>query len=177
MKWKKLSSTKLFEHPRISIYEDDVELPSGLQTKYLHFGKMKDSSMILAMNDEGRLLLQKEYSYPPDEVLYQLPGGLIEDGESPKSGATRELAEEAGLKGSLTLLGWFYLHNRRADQKMFVYFATDLSTVSAEKDPEETFEDHWLTESEIDAMIKDNTIRNYTALAGWALYKSSKKPA
>jgi len=172
MKWRKLKSTKLFEHPRISVFEDDVELPSGIQTKYVHFGKMNDSSMVLAKNKDGKFLLQKEYSYPPDEVLFQLPGGAIEHDEDPEAGARRELAEEAGLGGKLELLGWFFLHNRRSNQKMFVYEATELITVEAKQDPEELFEEYWLTEAEIDKLIKTNEIRNYTALAGWALYKA-----
>ncbi len=177
MKWKKLATNKLFEHPRISVYEDDVELPNGIKTKYVHFGKTEDASMVLAMNEEGKFLIQKEYSYPPDEVMYQLPGGAIEKGEKPEIGAARELAEEASLAGNLEPMGWFYLNNRRTSQKMYVYLATDLCEAEAPKDPEELFEDHWFTETEADDLIRTNEIRNYTALAGWALYKSYKKPA
>jgi 8-oxo-dGTP pyrophosphatase MutT (NUDIX family) len=172
MKWKKISSAKLFEHPRISIYEDEVELPNGKKTHYMHFGVMADAAMVIAINDDGKILLQKEYSYPPDEVLFQLPGGAIDPGEDPLQGASRELAEEAGLSGDLTLLGWFYLHNRRTKQRMFVYEARNVREAHAEKDPEEMFEDHWLTEDEVDQLIKTNEIRNYTALAGWSLYKA-----
>ena len=174
MKWKRLKSTKLFEHPRISLYEDDVELPSGLKTKYLHFGDMDDASMVLAVNNDDKFLIQKEYSYPPDEVLYQLPGGAIEKGEDPMTGGARELAEEASLAGDLELLGWFYVHNRRTSQKMYVYLATNLTETIAKKDPEEMFEDYWFTEAEVDELIRTNEIRNYTALAGWALYKAKK---
>jgi ADP-ribose pyrophosphatase len=172
VRWKKLNSVKLFEHPRLSVFEDDVELPSGKQTKYIHFGKsVGDSAMIIAVNDSGAILLQKEYSYPPDEVLYQLPGGAIEPGEHPEKGASRELAEEAGLAGDLTLLGWFYVNNRRSNQKMYIYEARNLQKVVAQKDPEELFEDHWLTEVEIDELIRTNELRNYTAIAGWSFYR------
>lgn len=172
MKWKKLRSTKLFEHARISIFEDDVELPNGNQTKYIHFGKMHNAAMVLALNNKGEYLLQKEYSYPPDEILYQLPGGEIESGESPEAGAKREFAEEAELGGDFELLGWFYIHNRRTSQKMYVYQATNLFLAPASKDPEELFENHWVTFEEIDRLIRTNEIRNYTILSGWALYKA-----
>ena len=129
--------------------------------------------MVLAINKDGKFLLQKEYSYPPNEVLYQLPGGAIEQGEDPEAGARRELAEEAGLGGKLRLLGWFYVHNRRTSQKMFVYEATELFAVEAEKDQEELFEEYWFTEAEIDELIKTNELCNSTALAGWALYKAN----
>lgn len=174
MKWETLSSKKIFEHPRITLFEDVAKLPSGKTVKYLHFGKVPDSAMVLAVNNDGKFLLQKEYSYPPNEVLFQLPGGAVNDGETAEEGAARELAEEAGITGDLELLGWFYVHNRRADQKMYVYLATNLSVCSKEKDEEELFEDYWLSESKIDSLIANNEIRNYTALAGWALFKSKK---
>jgi ADP-ribose pyrophosphatase len=172
--WKRLGSRVLLTHPRLQVYEDDVELPNGHRTTYLHFGDLPDAGMVLARNDEGMFLIQKEYSYPPDEALFQLPGGAINKNESPLKGAAREFAEEAGLAGELKLLGWFYLHNRRSKQKMFIYLATGLHKATAQKDIEEEFEDFWFTEAKIDMMIRTNEIRNYTLLAGWALYKASK---
>jgi len=174
MRWKKLSSTKLYEHPRISIYEDEVELPGGHKTKYMHFGQVLDSVMIIAVNTDGKILLQKEYSYPPDEVLYQFPGGALDQDESPEIGGQRELAEEAGLTGDLRPIGWYYANNRRSGQRQFVYIATNLSSAKANKDPEELFEDFWLTEEEIEQLIQSNQIRNSTTLAGWTLYISNK---
>jgi ADP-ribose pyrophosphatase len=174
MKWKKLSSKKVFERPRLNVYEDEVELPSGKRTTYIHFGEMPDASMVIAVNGDGKILLQKEYSYPPDEILYQLPGGLLEKVETPIQGAARELAEEAGLKGRLKPIGWFYSENRHRKQKLHVFIATDLSPDFAEKDPEEMFEDYWFTPEEIGDMIRDGKINNYTVLVGWSYFMNAK---
>jgi len=133
---------------------------------------MQAAGMVIARNSEGKFLVQKEYSYPPDEFLYQFPGGAVNKSETPEAGAVRELAEESGYTGILTSLGWFYTDNRRSGSKMHVYLATGLSEVARTPDPEESFEDFWFTEVEIDGMIKTNEIRNYTLLAGWALYKA-----
>lgn len=173
-KWKKLSETKLLEHPRLTVFEDDVELPNGHKTKYLRFAEAPDAACILAINDEGKILVQKEYSYPVDEWLYQMPGGAIDKGETPEQGAARELAEEAGLAGTLTPIGWFYIDNRRKDTKFYVYVAHDLTSCETNHDLEEAFEDHWFSEAEIDQMIRDGEINTYSFLAAWALYKTTK---
>ncbi len=171
-KWKKISSKKLFSHPRLSLYEDKAQLPNGKIVDYLHFGDMPDTAMVIAKREDGKLLMQKEYSYPPDEVLLQFPGGVVEKGEDPETGAARELAEEGKLKGTLQKIGWMYFNNRRTGSKMHFFVATNLEKLNLPADPEEFLEDHWLTEAEIDKLIATNEIRHYTALAGWTFYKS-----
>ncbi len=171
-KWKKISRKQLFNHLRIKIYEDEVELPSGHRTSYIHFGKGKNSAMVIAQRDDKKILIQKEYSYPIDRWLYQLPGGAIEDKEKPVDGAARELREEAGIQGDLKEIGWFYNNNRRSASIMHVFVATNLVTTATNHDIEEAFEDHWISEDQIDHMIQSGMIINYTLLAAWSLYKN-----
>ncbi|MCA9346789.1 NUDIX hydrolase [Candidatus Saccharibacteria bacterium] len=172
-KWKTLSSKQVFSHPRHNVFIDEVELPDGSKSDYLHFGKMNDTAMVIAVDNDGKILIQKEYSYPPNEILYQFPGGMLNDGESPEQGALREFGEETGLTGDIKQIGWMYLENRRKSQKMYFFVANNLSAVdNFQKDPQEFFEEFWLTKQEIEKLIKNNKVRNYTALAGWAFYSN-----
>lgn len=170
-KWKTLSRQKIFEHPRITLYEDTVELPSGHVTQYLRHGSRPGASCIIPVREDGKILLQKEYNYPSNSWLYQFPGGAIEAGESPQEAAARELAEEAGFGATLTSLGWWYIDNRRTDSKFFAFVATDLHPVEAETDAEEEFEDYWYTPEEIEALIRTTKIVNPSALAMWCAFK------
>ena len=170
--WKKLSTKQLLDHPRLSVYEDDVQLPSGHKTKYIRYGNTAGPACVIAVNKDGKILVQKEYSYPPNAWIFQLPGGALEKGETPIEGAAREFAEEAGMQGTLTELGWFYVYNRRTADKFHVFVATDLSPKEATKDLEEEFESFWFTVKEIDAMIAKNDIPNHSFLAAWSLYKA-----
>lgn len=171
--WRKLSEKLLLKHPRISIYEDEVELPSGKRTNYLRFTNRGDAAQVIVVNDSGKILVQKEYSYPPNEWLYQFPGGKIDEHESPADGAKRELAEESQYSADLTDIGWFYVDNRRTDSKFHVYKAVNIKPISTHiPDDEEEFEHYWFSEQEIDLLIKDGEIKNYSFLAAWALYKA-----
>jgi ADP-ribose pyrophosphatase len=78
--------------------EDDVELPTGKTIKYLHQIYKGDGGVIIICIKHSQVLLQREYSYPVDEILYQFPGGRIEKGESYEDAAQRELAEESASR-------------------------------------------------------------------------------
>lgn len=171
--WKRLDSTILYTHPRLTLVEDDVLLPNGHRTKYLHFGTRLDAAMIIALNTDGELLVQREYHYALDDFLYQFPGGGLEDGESIESGALREFAEEAKLTGTLHPIGSFYLDARRSDTKLHTFVATDLHPREAAGDIEEELESVWLKPEAIAEQIRRGELTNPTLLAGWALFVNS----
>lgn len=174
-KWEKLSSKTLLTHSRITVIEDTVRVREGVETDYIKFEGDYGASTLIVIRDDNKILVQKEYSYPPNELLFQFPGGGINKGESPKDAATRELSEEANIKGDLDNIGWFYLDNRRKDSKMYVFIAKDLSVCPGKLDIEEELEDYWLSEQEIDDMISNNELCVYSALASWAIYKNIKR--
>ncbi|MDO8265883.1 MAG: NUDIX hydrolase [Candidatus Saccharibacteria bacterium] len=170
--WKKVSKKTLLEHPRITVCEDIVELPNGEKTDYLYFEGDNGASTIIVINEYNKILLQKEYSYPPNEILYQFPGGGINTNEAPIDAAKRELSEEANLSGEIEEIGWFYTDNRRKKSKMHVFVATRLTGSPGKLDAEEVLEDFWLTETEIDELISSQQLVIYSALSAWAIYKN-----
>jgi ADP-ribose pyrophosphatase len=175
--WKTLSSKEVFNHPRLKLLEDEVLLPNGVKTDYLRY---KDDGSccvtIIAKNIEGKILLQSEYSYPPNQKIFQFPGGLVPNDEKPEVGANRELMEESDLSANkLELLGSYLLNNRRSSAKMFVYLATDIEEKSLKGDPEEEIENFWFSEDEIDRMIKNDEISNCHVLSSWCYYKIKKE--
>lgn len=174
--WKKLSTKQILDHPRLPVYEDQVELPSGQRTNYVYFRKPQ-AACVIAIAASGKIFVQQEYSYPPDEWLYQFPGGAFEEGEDAKACAKRELAEESSLAGELKEVGWYYTDNRRTSAKFYVFVANNLKPAKAPKDAEEEFIDFWFTPQEIEKMIASGKITNYSFLSAWALYKASLRDA
>lgn len=174
--YKILKTTKIFEHPRITLFEDDIELPDGTKSKYLKFENKANGSDILAIRDDGKILLQKEYSHPVGEYLWQFTGGFIDKDETHEHAAIRELSEETGYKPTnIKTIGKYYTYRRRISEIVYVHIATGLEKVKEKREASEigmTYE--WFTEDEIDKMIINGEITVVTALAVWALYKASK---
>ncbi len=95
--WKKIKSKTILKHPRIKIIEDTVLLPNKIKTNYLRIvEKSKNGVTILCLKD-NKILIQKEYSYPVNRILYQFPGGKVKKKEQIIQAAKRELFEESGI--------------------------------------------------------------------------------
>ena len=173
--WKKLSSKTILNHPRLHVVEDEVELPSGQKTDYVRFEMKGNAPTIIAINNENKILIIKEYSYPVDEWLFQFPAGMVPFSEDLEQGINRELMEEAGLKATkLELLGDFYINNRRSNYKGYVFVGTNLIEEKRAGDLEESIESMWMSEAEIDQLISENKFKNSSSLAAWAVYKSTR---
>ncbi|MDD2968710.1 MAG: NUDIX hydrolase [Lachnospiraceae bacterium] len=55
----------------------------------------------LLRTDPSKLVMIRQYRYPLDEEIYELPAGLVDRGESTDDAAIREMLEETGMKLTL----------------------------------------------------------------------------
>lgn len=171
-KWEILSQKVVFEHPRLTLIEDEVRLPNGKETTYLKHKPAGNGVVIIPVDEKGRILIQREYSHPPAEIIYQFAGGFVPVGEDLAAGAQRELAEECGLHGKLELAGSYLIDNRRTDAALYVYVATSLRRKYLPHDEEEFIENEWRTEQEIDALLQGGETLSAYFLASWLVYKN-----
>lgn len=94
---------------------------------------------ILAIDDEDRVLLVRQYRVAVGEALLEVPAGTLDvadDGsiEDPELAAPRELEEETGMRaGSWRLIVRFYTAPGFASELMHLYLATDLRAADGER--------------------------------------------
>lgn len=93
--------------------------------------------------DLGKVVLIRQYRYPLDDVLYELPAGLIDAGETPECAAIREMKEETGLSfevytgGDAAYRRPFYMGAGFTDESCNAVFGYASGTVSR-RDQEDT---------------------------------------
>ena len=103
---------KVTDNPFFNLYEMDALTNSGKPFGY-YFGSRNDENHIKlktkALNVEGiviypvlkeepdKIVMIRQYRYPLDAYLYELPAGLVDGGETPAEAAIREMKEETGL--------------------------------------------------------------------------------
>lgn len=79
-------------------------LPSGLEREF-EIKLEGPTAVVLALTPEQDVLLVREFRPGVEEVLLELPGGLVDEGEEPLEAARRELLEETGYAGDLEYAG------------------------------------------------------------------------
>lgn len=173
--WQHLDSEMLFKHQRMSLAEDRILLPNGEERHWLRMDGHPDWVEIVAVNDEGKILVARQYCHPSRQIVHEFPGGTFEDGEDSAETARRELEEEVGLiAGKLTFLGRHLANNRRSDHHGHIYLATDLTQGTASPEPEEHILWDWFDSAEIDASILSGKFDSVTLLASWMYFKLSE---
>jgi ADP-ribose pyrophosphatase len=87
-------------------------LPDGREVEWDVFGPKSAGGItsgitVLPMTPEGRIVTIRMFRAGPDQVVTNLPGGLVEEGEDPAVAGARELEEETGYTcESLEVVGW-----------------------------------------------------------------------
>lgn len=100
MEWKTLSSAYISRHPYFTARVDKCEMPDGKIVETYYVVETPVSVCALAITEEGKAIVVKQYRHPLQATIYELPGGFIDDGETPVIGIARELLEETGYEFS-----------------------------------------------------------------------------
>jgi ADP-ribose pyrophosphatase len=123
--WTTRSRTELYDaRPWLRLYGDDVELPDGRAVHEFYSIDMPDHAIIVALTDENRVVVERNYKHGPRRVCINLPAGYIEPDEDPLDAARRELLEETGyVADEWSSLGAFVEDGNRGCGQAHIYLA------------------------------------------------------
>ncbi len=168
-------SARVLQHRRVhtgkvlDLDVDEVLEPGGVRG-LREVVRQRGSVAALPVLDDGRVVLVRQYRYAVDALVWELPAGRRDPGETPEEGARRELEEEVGLRAaSLEPLLVFWTTPGFCDEVMHLFRATDLEAVPARPEADESIEQATFTLSEAMEMIGRGEIREGKTLVALLL--------
>lgn len=124
----------------LSLDVDDVEEPGGVRA-VREVVRHSGSVATLAVHDDGRVVLVRQYRYAVQREVWELPAGRRDADESPEAGARRELEEETGLEAArIEPIFTFFTTPGFCDEVMHLFRATGLRQGKARPEEDERIE-------------------------------------
>lgn len=157
---KTLSERKAFDGKFIKASVYDVELSNGMKSirEVMHH---PGGVVVVAQKDEDTILMVKQYRYPIKQAMLELPAGRLEPGEDPDLAIIRELEEETGyVAKTWKSLGHIFTTPGICDEKLYLYYATDLEFKKQNPDEGEIIEFFEYKIDEVFELIKSGEIND-----------------
>ena len=140
LKETKLSSNIIFQGRLLDVRKDEVELPNG-KTSTREWINHPGAVCCIPILPDGKIALIRQYRYPVQSEMIELPAGKLEKGEKPEVCAVRELEEEIGYRtNKLTFLTHIHPAIGFANEKMWIYLAEELEKTESKLDDDEFLE-------------------------------------
>jgi len=161
-----LRTEALCEGDFLRAVRDTVKLPDG-KTATREYIKHPGAVMVVPMLDDGRLVLERQYRHPIQQVLIEFPAGKVDPGEDRLVCAQRELLEETGYTArEWARAGELALAVGYSDEFIDIFFARGLTLTRPQLDEGEFVEVITATPAEFLEWCRDGLVRDSKTLAG-----------
>lgn len=170
--YKKIRQELAYKGHIIDVYKDILQLPNGNEVEW-DFVKHKGASAVVAVDENGKILMVRQYRNAIDRMSLEIPAGGINEGEDPKKAAIRELEEETGYRAEkvenlvdvVTAIGF-------SNETVYTYLARGLKSSKQNLDEDEFIEIERYTVDELIEMIVQGKIKDAKTISGVLTYKA-----
>lgn len=106
---------------------ETATLPNGTKVE-LEVIRHPGASAIVPLHDDGSVTLVYQYRHAGGGMHYEIPAGILEEGEIPDLAARRELKEEVGLTAKkMKRIGIIHTTPGFTDERIYIFLATELT--------------------------------------------------
>ncbi len=171
---KTLSTQTLFSGKVINLELSKVELPNGNEANR-EVVRHPGGAAVLLVNG-GKILLERQFRFPYNKVIWEIPAGKLNKGEDPEHAAKRELEEETGYRAEkLERLVEVYPSPGYTDEIIYVFSADAAKLEKQHLDDDEFVNAEFVDLKKCIEMIESGEICDAKTIAAVMKYIYDKK--
>jgi ADP-ribose pyrophosphatase len=161
-----IESTRVFDGHLMKVNQDRVRLPNG-QESVREYTEHPGAVAIIAVLDDGRYVMERQFRYPMHRVFLEFPAGKIDPGEDPLQTAHRELLEETGYAASsMQFLTTIHPVISYSTEKIHLYVARGLQLNQQQLDHNEFLDVVLMEPAELMRQIKAGEVSDVKTIIG-----------
>jgi ADP-ribose pyrophosphatase len=170
-----IASQRLFQGRVFDVLADDVRYPDGSEQR-VEVVEHRASLAIIASPAAGEIVLVRQYRHPARSLLWEVPAGRSEPGESEIDGARRELREETGYRaGRIRQIGSAWTTPGFCSEVMHFFHAEELTPGAPSFDDDERIEIGTFTIATVRRLLASGIADAKTLLALYWLQGGEEK--
>lgn len=148
----------VYDSPWLKVRKVDTVFPSGLRRPFL-LKVEHDVAVCLPVTPDGRFVLVEEYRHGPRRILFDLPAGMVDEGEAPQLAAARETLEETGYAGDAPVpLGTSWI-SAYSNARKHIFLMTGARRVQdPQPEPHELLQVRLATRAELDEVVRSGQL-------------------
>jgi ADP-ribose pyrophosphatase len=165
------SHERIFDGRVFAIDRDRVRMPNGREV-VVDVVRHPRSVVLIPVPEPGHVVLIRQYRYPVNKYLWELPAGSVDPGEEPEAAAKRECHEEIGqLPDTVVRLAALLPTPGYCDEEMIFFRVSGLSVPeeAAALDEDEDIEPRTFTIADAREMVRRGEITDMKTVAGLQL--------
>lgn len=171
MPFELIKSETLLQGRAFKVKRDYLKTPDGDETK-LEIIEHGGSVVIVPIDNDGNLLLVRQYRHAAQQDLLELPAGTRNADEPFEECAAREIREETGMQaGKLQKVGDFYLAPGYSTEFMSAFLATELKHNPLQADFDEFLQVEKISIKKAVELFQSGKMLDAKSLAAWLLAK------
>ena len=163
---KRIDGEVVYSGRLLKVHRDRVRLPDGAES-VREYIRHPGAVAIVALFDDGRVLLERQFRYPLRRVFVEIPAGKLEPGEDHLETGKRELLEETGcVAAEWRKLGVIHNAIGYSDERIEIWLARGLEQRRQQLAEGEFLEVFTLPLAEAQAMARDGRITDVKTITG-----------
>ena len=179
--WRNLASRAVLDHPVLRVDAQARRRDDGLEREFLVLSA-PDWVNIIPVTIPGRVVLIRQWRHGIAQTALEIPGGMVDPGETPAQAAARELLEETGHQaGSLADLGWVHPNPALFGNRCHTFLAQNCQRVQEQRtEDDEEIEVREVAAGELPGLVAGGGISHslvVAALCKWWLAAGGCPPA